>query len=1019
MVRTLAELPVLRALPQDLRDTMIAMFEPASFGFGEAILHPDRPDDGLFVLVSGRARVLRVVDGREVALATLSPGESFGRNRLADRADGIDLVRASTDVEVAHLDGAAYGRLVHEHPDFAALIEKHGLERRIRAFLHHHTPFGALPSTALDAVARHADSIELADGSVVLHPGDPATHVFVVQDGRCIVSSRIAGVERSTQLRRGEIAGDTAHGNAAVATVTTASRCTIIRVPVATFTALLAAYPAFEAAVRHDNARRQPIDPDRRPLDVAAALSNGNGATVAAGRETSVDPPFADEQGRFVKSNRRIRRFPHVWQIDQVDCGAACLAIVARHFGRAISPARIRQVMHLGLDGASLSQICRGASEFGLAARPVKASPRNLDLMPMPAIVHWRGNHWVVLYDVTKNAVRISDPARGRRRLERDEFEEEWTGYAALFEYVPEFTHRPGRRVGSRWLTAFFRPFSGLLARSVVLALLAAGLQMSMPVFTQVIVDRVLIQRDVGLLDLIVLAMFAVIAFILAATLLQRDLLSFIAVRIDSHALDFLTRRLLSLPMRYFDSRRTGDIQRRLAGMWQIREFFVEHGVTALTSITQLVAAVVLMLLYSPLLTVVFLAVTPLHLVLVRYASAWLYPLYGRLEEAYASYQSFQIDAIKGIQTVKSLAAEPAFASLMLGEFNSVARRRFRADFLVMSYHGLTHAVTLVSIVLFLAVGSRLVMNGTLSIGGLVAFNALVALANGPILALLQVWDNAQFAAVSLDRLEDVITHEPEQGHDRDRLVPVGSLEGRISVRDLGFTYDPDARPVLSGISFDVWPGARIAIVGRSGCGKTTLIKCLAGLLEPTAGSVLYDGLDLRTLNHRDLRRNIGMVLQEAHLFDDTISRNVAFGEDEPDLDAVRRSIELANAREFVERLPLAYETRIGESGLMLSAGQRQRIAIARALYHRPPIVIFDEATSALDTESERVLQDNMDRMLEGRTAIVIAHRLSTVRDADLILVLDQGRVAERGTHDELIERQGLYHFMCSRQLDV
>jgi len=311
-------------------------------------------------------------------------------------------------------------------------------------------------------------------------------------------------------------------------------------------------------------------------------------------------------------------------------------------------------------------------------------------------------------------------------------------------------------------------------------------------------------------------------------------------------------------------------------------------------------------------------------------------------------------------------------------------------------------------------------MNGSMSIGGLVAFNALVALANQPILMLLALWDNLQQASVYLNRLDDIFQQEPEQGHDRSRLVPVKSLEGKITFQHMGFRYGGnESPPILDDLNFEVPPNTMVAIVGRSGSGKTTLIKCLAGLLEPTEGTILYDGIDLKTLNYRDLRRKIGFVLQENHLFDDTIARNIAFGEEEPDLDRVLWAAQVASAREFIERLPLGYDTRIGESGISLSGGQKQRVAIARAVYSRPPVLIFDEATSALDTESERAVKENIDHLLEGKTSFVIAHRLSTVRDADVILVLEKGRLVEQGTHDDLMKRQGLYYFLVSQQLGL
>jgi len=271
---------------------------------------------------------------------------------------------------------------------------------------------------------------------------------------------------------------------------------------------------------------------------------------------------------------------------------------------------------------------------------------------------------------------------------------------------------------------------------------------------------------------------------------------------------------------------------------------------------------------------------------------------------------------------------------------------------------------------------------------------------------------------VLLNRLDDIFEARPEQDTASGQLKPVRSLEGQVEFRDVGFRYGgPEAPAILSQIQLRVAPGKTVAIVGRSGSGKTTLIKLLAGLIEPTSGSILYDNVDLRTVCYRDLRRHIGIVLQENHIFDDTIMGNIAFGDREPDFERVLRAAQLANAHEFIARLPLGYETRIGETGLALSGGQRQRIAIARALYHDPPVLIFDEATSALDTESERAIQQNLRQLLQDRTSFVIAHRLSTVRDADLIVVLERGRIVESGTHDELMKIRGLYFHLCSQQL--
>jgi ATP-binding cassette subfamily B protein len=282
------------------------------------------------------------------------------------------------------------------------------------------------------------------------------------------------------------------------------------------------------------------------------------------------------------------------------------------------------------------------------------------------------------------------------------------------------------------------------------------------------------------------------------------------------------------------------------------------------------------------------------------------------------------------------------------------------------------------------------------------------------------LWDQLQLAQILLGRLEDVIDQEPEQGADHSSLRAVTTLAGSVELRNLGFRYGgPESPAILEGINLKVEPGQAVAIVGRSGSGKTTLIKLLAGLMEPTDGTIVYDELELHTLDYRTLRRQVGFVLQESYLFDATIAQNIAFGEGEPDPERILWAARAANAHEFVHRLPLGYETKVGDAGMRLSGGQQQRIAIARALYHRPPILLFDEATSSLDTESERAVKESLDELLANRTSFVIAHRLSTIRDADRIVVLERGRLVEQGTHDELMARQGLYFYLASQQLEL
>ncbi|MEO8431050.1 MAG: peptidase domain-containing ABC transporter [Acidobacteriota bacterium] len=1033
----LDELPILRLLPAEARSLVVGSFIPVSFAFGDTIVREGDPADAFYVLAAGRARIVKKGDGGgEIPLNSLRAGDSFGEMGLLDHSTRTASVRASSDVRAWRLDKSVFQALIAQSPEIRQYFELQVRHRQLSNFFRDFTPFTRLPPPGMALLLGNLESVPFEPGSVVVRQGAEPGPMYFVESGHLRVFTEDPEGRRTyvAYLRKGDFFGELSvfRGSRRTASVEAVSACRLLALHAETLRTLLDRFPEFRSQIEERIAQYDYKEAARVPLDFAEEILPAEASAqeqvgsdqVEQGEEETRDragePGGAfEEEGLFVKKPGRIRRFPFVRQIDEVDCGAAALAMVCRHFGRAVSLARIRQLVHTSLDGTSLRGICGAATELGLAARSVKASSRNLDEMPLPAILHWEGNHWVVLYDVTETHCRVADSAIGLRRFSRAEFEKRWTGYAALFDYTSEFENAPVAVSNLAWLRPFFRPFTKILLQALGLSIVVAALQMVLPVFTQVIVDRVLVERDVSLLNLLMLGMGVVIVFLVLSLAVQRYLLSFVAVRVDASTLDYLTRKMLGLPMSYFTTRRTGDIQRRLEGIRQVREFLVQSGVAGVTAATQLAASLLLMLLYSRTLTLVFLATAPVYGLLMFYSSRWLRPIFDVVEDSFGKYHSYQIDAIKGIETVKAMGAEGSFRNLMLGQFLSVARRLFRADFTVMGYRGAVQTVTLLTTALFLGIGARQVMGGALTIGGLVAFNALVALANAPILTLLTIWDNWQHSAVLLNRLNDVFEQEPEQGADRSRLVPVRSLEGRIELHDLGFSYGPEAPEILKGITFDVEPGKRVAIVGRSGSGKTTLVKCLAGLLEPTEGAIRYDGVDLKTLNYRDLRRQVGFVLQDNFLFSDTIARNIAFGEDEPDMDRVLWASRVANAHEFVERLPLGYDTKVGESGIAVSGGQKQRIAIARSVYAKPPVLIFDEATSSLDTESERAVQENLAQLLKGRTSFVIAHRLSTIVDSDWILVLEKGRLVEQGTHEQLLDRRGLYYYLSSQQIGL
>ncbi len=690
------------------------------------------------------------------------------------------------------------------------------------------------------------------------------------------------------------------------------------------------------------------------------------------------------------------------------DSGLLCLLILARFYDLPADASQLRHQFSQSGQALSDTDLLRAAKHLGLKAGQLTTTWSRLAGLPLPVLAKRTDGKYIVLAKVEAEKALIQDPIEARPLiLSREQFEAAWSGQILLFTkrahlrpedvtfdltwFIPAVV-KYRRFFGEVLVASFFLQVFGLLT----------------PLFTQVVIDKVLVHKGFTTLHVLAVGMIALALFEAVLGGLRTYLLSHTTNRIDVGLGAQLFRHILALPLAYFEARRVGDTVARVRELEQIRQFITSHSVTVVLDLLFTAVFLAVMWFYSPMLTWVVMASLPLYVLL----SVAITPVIrARLHEKFnrgAENQSFLVEAISGIQTVKALAVEPPLLRKWEEQLAGYVRASFRATSL-MTVAGQTAAcIQKVTVVAVLWVGAYRVIEGDLSIGQLIAFNMLSAQVTGPLLRIVNLWQEFQQVGVSVQRLGDVLNTQPEPSYNPGRTT-LPQVKGVVTFEEVTFRYRPDAQEVLRKVSFTVPAGQIIGIVGRSGSGKSTIAKLLQRLYVPERGRVLIDGVDLAQVDPAWLRRQVGVVLQENFLFNRSVRDNIALTDPGLAMEPVMQAAKLAGAHEFILELPQGYDTVVGEQGCSLSGGQRQRIAIARALVANPRLLIFDEATSALDYESEALIQQNMTHICKGRTVFIIAHRLSTVRGAHRVYVVEKGEIAEEGLHDELVQRNGLY----------
>jgi len=724
-------------------------------------------------------------------------------------------------------------------------------------------------------------------------------------------------------------------------------------------------------------------------------------------------------------------KLPSYRQLDAMDCGSTCLRMIAAYHGRRYRQDTLRELSNVDVDGVSLMGISDAAEAIGMHSLGVKVTyEKLLDDLPLPCIAHWRQNHFIVVEKANKKHVWIADPAAGKVKMTREEFMNGWAsdiqegeqvGILLLLETTPDFFERDGEKQNKgsfSYVWSYLFKYKPYLFQLFIGILLGSILQIAFPFLMQTLVDHGITNRDFDYIVIILVAQLVLFFSQISIEYIRSWLLLHIGIRINiSLVSDFLIK-MMKLPIKFFDTRHTGDILQRIYDNQRIEDFLSSASLITLFSMINFIIFGGILFFYDGTIFLIFFLATVAYLIWVMlfFAKRKEYD-YHRFDQL-SENQSNLIQLVGGIQEIKLHNAEKQ----KRWAWESIQAKLFRLSLKTLQLDQMQRfGASLINeskniVITFYA--AKAVIEGSMTLGGMLAVQYIIGQLNAPIEQLIDFFRSGQDAKISLERMNEIHVQENEEEPGANiNILPEG---GDLIMNNVTFQYGgPHSPVILRDVEVAFPKGKTTAIVGTSGSGKTTLLKLLLNFYQPTKGVVKLGEVNLANLQNKLWRSKCGVVMQEGFIFSDTIANNIALGETRVDKKRLLEAVKVANIQSFIEAMPLSYNTKIGDDGVGLSQGQKQRLLIARAVYKDPEYIFFDEATNALDAYNEMIIMENLENFFKNRTVIVVAHRLSTVKNADNIIVLESGEIVEQGSHTELTALRGAYFYLVRNQLEL
>jgi ATP-binding cassette, subfamily B, bacterial HlyB/CyaB len=1036
-------------LPGSEKRRIEPLLEVRRYQPGEIIESQDSDTEGMHVIQAGRARLKQAEDGKVSSVGMLKPGDTIGEMSMLEQTVWPHDVVAEETVTTIFLPAGPMQQLLEDNTAidehfkrFVGLVQ---VGERLRGLL------GKAKYSAQEFTAMLGELgvKRIRDGSDIFIQGDNDPRLYLIESGYVdLFRTPLEGDPISLgRLGRGALVGEGGalprSGGAVMQphTARAAGDVTVLVIYQGTVKRIIEFNPALGESLR-----LRARDLEKYEQEELAIRKRAEGVDL---RIKLADAVTEEEFRAMGGEQKEVVQFKVVRQESEADNAAACLTMMMDHHGKSFPLNAIRAKTGLESTSVTIDQLIRCAEGLGFRSKGYALDFDQLKRLPAPCLIGLEGYRFAVLVRITDREVHVADPTKkSLTKLSKAEFIRIWTqaNVAGVVDKRPdagvvlsmEPTQRlemGGQKKGNpiNYFINYILPYKGYFGEAILAALVINLLGMASPMFVQSIVDTVVVHHDRSLLNMMLAGMVLVAVLTSAMTVLQSLLLAHTTTRLDMRIMSEFYRHVLSLPMGFFLSVNKGEILSRFGENQKIRAILTGSSITTVMNILMLTIYFMMMFTYNFKLTVIVIVFLPIFISIVTYFTPRLKKISQEIFVASTQAQSSLIESLNGIEAIKATSNEYFARARWENSFVENVNRGFQQQRLQLMNNSTFQLAILGMTTSVMWVGANQVIDGNMTVGELMGFNMLMGLVTNPVLQMVNLWSQLQEVRISVDRVAEFLDREPEH---QIALVPaeikpaVEKLEGLIEFKDVDFSYGvkDQTKYIMKKFNLTIQPGQRMAFVGPSGCGKSTIAKMVLGFNLPSAGEMLLDGKNILQLDLSSLRRNIGVVLQDSFIFSGSVAENIAFGDPEPDMQAVQEAARLAGAEEFIVNYPLGFQTPIGEKGMGISGGQRQRICIARAMYRRPRIMIFDEATSALDNESEeRIIKQLEEKVMPGRTSISIAHRLTTIMNSDRICYIKDGVVQEDGNHQQLIDPdflrekgyQGFYYGLARTQFDL